>query len=560
MGVSAAVFESAGKRTEHYVPGVYSRDNNVTSPSSVSSGNLCILGTSSGGEPLTLLEFGGLSEAKNSLVSGELLEGVGLAFNGSTEYVPQKVFAMRVNGGTRSTLALGTGMTLTAWDWGSHTNQLKMKIEEGTSSGSKKATFVYKDKSVVVDDIVKQSLKIVSSETDATITITKGKMSLNYGDKSIEISFEDFPKLSDLVERINTETSFVATLIDSDEDSLSSNLDFVQSKNISTETTLYSNRKAFADAMAKVEFIGDVTLGDSQTMPEDMTYQYFTGGNSASASINDWISALEKLEVEDIQIIATPETSSNVQSLIATHCTQMSTTVNRKERTCILGGELDLSDDEAISLATGFNNKLVSFVCDNATINNPLTGDTETISGAKLAIMLAGMESSMAVNVPLTNKTLNVLGFSKKRTITNMEKLIKNGIIVCNPSPTEATNFVCIRGLTTYQSEDLINNERSMVRESMFMNRELRKKYSAGIGGLNNKGITSQVIATLQDAAKEWADLGYIVPNGSNNVWNIKVTVNGDKVYLTYSRYLTAPTNFIFITATNHIYTSTEEL
>ena len=53
----------------------------------------------------------------------------------------------------------------------------------------------------------------------------------------------------------------------------------------------------------------------------------------------------------------------------------------------------------------------------------------------------------------------------------------------------------------------------------------------------------------------------HIVPSDSNeNVWNIKVRIDGDKVYITYSRYLTAPVNFVFITAVNHIYTSTVQM
>lgn len=568
MGVSAAVFESAGKRTEHYVPGVYSRSNNVTSPSSVSSGNLCILGSSIGGKPLSLLEFGDIAEAKNALVSGELLEGVGLAFSGSNEYIPQKVFAMRVNGGAQASLDIVSGgsnvMKLTAWDYGTHTNQLKIKIEAGTAEDSKKVTVSYKDNSVVVDNIVKKSLKVSSSKTEATVTVDKTSMTLAYMEeeesKSVVLLFSDFPKLSELAERINTETGFIATLTDSDETALSSDLDFVQSKSLATETILYSNRKAFADAVMGIEYIGSIELGEVRSVPENMAYTYFTGGSSDSAIVSDWVSALEKLEVEDIQIISTTSTDSNVHALIASHCTQMGTTVNRKERTCILGGALGMSDEDAITTAVGFNNKLVSFVIDNPVINNPFTGEKETVSGAKLAVMLAGMESAMSVNMPLTNKSLNVLGFSKKRTISNMENLIKGGVIVCNPSPDEPTNYVCIRGITTYQSADLINNERSMVREDLFMNRDLRKKFSSGIGGINGNGIISKVLATLNDTAKEWADLEYIIPNGNKNVWNTKVKVDGDKIYLTYSRYLTAPTNFIFITATNHVYTSTVEL
>ena len=136
---------------------------------------------------------------------------------------------------------------------------------------------------------------------------------------------------------------------------------------------------------------------------------------------------------------------------------------------------------------------------------------------------------------------------------------------ICNANPENLSEYICIRALTTYQSDDLINNERSMVREDLFMNRDLRQQFKPGIGtaGTRDNPITSPnaAISTLKDKAKEWATNGYIIPTDDNqNVWDIKVRTDGDKTYITYSRYLTAPVNFVFITAVNHIYTSTVEL
>lgn len=570
MGVSAAIFESAGKRTEHYVPGVYSRSNNVTSPSGVSAGNLCILGSSAGGKPWSLLEFGSLAEAQTALGSGELLNGIAYAFNGSNDYVPQRVYAMRVNGGTQASLTLQSGgtdvMQLKAWDWSSMTNQLRLKVETGTAANSKKVTVAYKDDTVVVDNIVKPSLQVIGTCTNPTVTVTSTGITLAGEDDesqpvSVSIPFESFPTINEIVERINNTDYFTATVVDADEKALGSNLDALTATDISTAVTLYSNAVAFKEAVEQIEYIGSAELlGTTKIVPENIAFTYFTGGASASASIEGWRTALTNLEVEDIQIIATPSTDDDVQTLIANHCTTMSSTVNRKERTCILGAPLNETDDAAIAKAIGFNNKLVTYVVDTVTAANPITGAAETINGAMLGCALAGMESAMAVNMPLTNKTIKVLGFAKKRTITNMEKLIKGGVLVCNPAPTNVTNYVVIRALTTFQGDDLISNEMSMVREDLYMNRDLRSRFGSSIGQPNNISAAS-ILATLNDAAKEWADSGYIVPSDNNeNVWNKSVRINGDKIYITYSRYLTAPTNFIFITATNHIYTSTVEV
>ena len=98
-----------------------------------------------------------------------------------------------------------------------------------------------------------------------------------------------------------------------------------------------------------------------------------------------------------------------------------------------------------------------------------------------------------------------------------------------------------------------------MVREDLYMNRDLRNRYVSGIGH-PNEASTSDILRVLDLASKEWGTNGYIVKNNGQWVWNTSVRISGDKVYLTYSRYLTAPRNFVFITATNYVYESTVEL
>lgn len=570
MGVRAAVFESAGKRTDHWIPGVYSRSYNISSPSSVSTGNLCIMGKSTGGEPCKLMEFGSIADAKDVLVSGELLDGIAYAFNGSNDYIPQRVYAMRVNGGVRSKMILKTNSTelmrLTAWDYGNHTNQLKIKIENGSSEKSKKVTTVYKDSSQVVDNIVHPSLKILSGEDEAKIVIDANSLTLSFKEeeetKTETLSFDDFETVGDLVARINDTDSFSAVLVDMDTEFATKNLDTLTSDIPMEGIILYANFYAFTKVMEANEFLSKVEILSSttRTVPENIPFTYFTDGSGSNYTNEDWENALRELETKDIQIITTPSTENDIQTLILNHCISMNSTVNRKERTCIFGGALEESDDVAIQKAKNFNSKLCSYVVDTVKTANPITGQTEYVSGAILACMLAGMESAMAVHIPLTNKTIKVLDFKKHRTITNIENLIKNGIVCCNPNPDEITNYVVIRAVTTYQQDDLIANERSMVREDLYMNRDLRKTFAPITGNPNNISL-STIIQTLQDKGEDWADAGYLIRNnGNQSVWNISAKKDGDKIYLTYSRYLTAPVNFLFITVANYVYTSTVAL
>ena len=576
MSVSPAIFESAGKRTEHYIPGVYSRSNNITSPSGVNAGNMVILGSSSGGEPGTLLTFSSLSEAKDTLVNGELLKAVGYCFKASNEYIPQNVSVMRVNKGVQSSVELNDSngektLRLKSWDYGAHTNLVKVWIQEGTKSNSYKISVGYKDDVTTIDNIQKPSLTLqyIGEGESATATFNTDSVKLQGVDADgntidkLEVSYDDCETIAELVTRINDSGLYQAVVVNLESNAKSKELDTTLATGITDETTFYSNLYAVIEALESITYIGEVELLSTTVRQVPVLtdgYVYFTGGLTPAEKLSDYIECIEKLTLEDIQIISTPSTDKAVHALIAAHCTEMSSTINRKERTAILGCGIGDTDENNIAETVSLNNRLVSFVGDCGTAVNPVSGETENISGAMIACMLAAMESSMAVNESLTFKSLNLSSVTNRRTNSNIENLIKAGVVVVNPNPENASELVVIRSMTTYQGDnDLIDCERSMVREDLYMNRDLRSRFVNGIGHPNDTS-ESKILTTLHIAAKEWADAGYIQASDNGYVFDEKVKFSGDKVYLTYSRYLTAPRNFVFITATNLLYESTVEL
>jgi len=123
----------------HWIPGVYSRRNTVPSGTGTISNNLVIMGQSTGGKPRTMIPLADATEARELLVGGQLLEAAAHAFNGSGDFVPQQVYAFRVNNGTRSSITLKSGgtdiLTVRSKDYGLHMNQLKIWVREGTAAG-----------------------------------------------------------------------------------------------------------------------------------------------------------------------------------------------------------------------------------------------------------------------------------------------------------------------------------------------------------------------------------------------------------------------------------------
>lgn len=568
MGVSAAKFNSAGQSSQHFIPGNYSRRDVRGGGSGVSSGNLCIIGTSMGGKPLTLHSVADKSEAEDLLVSGSLLEGVVHAFNGSNTCVPQQVFCMRVNKGTQSALQLKNGETavlnVKSADYGVHTNQLKMWIKTGSTVG-KKILVNFKGNETVVDNIAKKSFSILytGEGTSATCTINSNGLSLvsDVEADCLNITWEECETVEEVVNRITDSGVYSATLIDVTPNTASSELDHVNAVDVTENAVVFnSDLQAFIEALESVPFIGSVELeGSSRIVPEnDSWYVYFSGAENGTSTIEDWSEAIAELEKYDIQIIATPSTDSDIHTLIADHCVSMSTVSKKKERTCWVGLNKNTSLENALEKARGLNTELASLVMTGANANNPLTGAAEDISPALLACKCAGIESAIGVSNPLTNKMIKVNSFDKKYKESEMNAMIAGGIVPFGEN--DDGNLVCIRAMTTYQGDSLVLNERSMTRCVLYMDRDLRKAFNPRVG-TNDEPSESSIIQTLENKSKEWYNDALLTKGDDGTLYqNPKVRFNGDKTYLTYERFIRVPNNFTFITATNKVYSSTVEV
>jgi hypothetical protein len=196
----------------------------------------------------------------------------------------------------------------------------------------------------------------------------------------------------------------------------------------------------------------------------------------------------------------------------------------------------------------------VSYCYPAITAASPLTGEAEDLPASYFACKLLGMEAVVAINEPLTWKDVSVLKFLTKLKISEMEKLIIGGVL-CG-GVTDDNRLAVIRAMTTYQGRQLQLVERSMVREDLYMNRDIRLQYGAGVGRPGvDKGEDAE--QTLQDAARGWKGEGLIIPNDEGqNIWGVVIRKSGDKTYISFNRNLVAPQNFFFITAYNYVYES----
>ena len=381
---------------------------------------------------------------------------------------------------------------------------------------------------------------------------------------SIFVPFEEYSTIEEVVQRLNATGEFAAVQLEEEANVPSNELDLVDSVDVKTQAqTLTSNFFALIHALENSPWVGKGNVikidGAPNKMPDnDAEPVFFDGASAGTYTVNDWNKTLSALEAENIQVVSSPVTDHAVHTLVSNHCTAMSNVQNRKERTAILGGRIGETIEEAIEFAGSLNNKLVSYCYPAITAASPLTGEAEDLPASYFACKLLGMECTVAVNEPLTWKTVSVLKFLVKLKTSEMEKLIIGGVL-CG-GITEDNRLAVIRAMTTANSRKLQLVERSMVREDLYMNRDIRLQYSGGVG---RPGISkgADIEQTLQDAARGWKGEGLIIPNDEGkNVWGVTVRKAGDATIIAFNRNLTAPQNFFFITAYNYVYESATEV
>lgn len=567
MGVKAAVFQSGGMASSHYIPGAYSRIDFKKSAGGLSSiNNAVIVGDSRGGQPNELLWFSSPSEAEAVLRDGALLDAIKHAFQPGPDYTPQRIAALRVNPGAQAGYSLLNGanaiINVKAWDWGLHGNQVKLKLAAGTNHGKLLTVQFMSETPYIADDVYKPSILIqyTGAETACALTINDTTLTtVTTGHtQELSVAFASFKTVQDVVNYINDQPGYSATLLALVPTDPSTQLDWVTSADIKTAAvTLESTVQALIDALNACPWCANaaynVTAG-GRVLPSNIsTWAYFTGGTDGAYTSSEWATSLDYLETQDIQLIGTPSTDAAVHALIRAHVEKMNSVTGKSERQAIVGGASGETVAQAIARAQAINSAAVCLAYPEFQDWNAAESEVIWWAPAYYACKLIGLATCLALNEPLTNKQLSVLGVKSIKT-TDLEKLIQGGVCAAYKNP--LGQFVNLRQMTTYQGDLFQKNEFSMMREALYISRDLRNTLEQSfIGRAMTNSLLTDVDATVNLKLAQYAALGLF--NGDPMYWGYLRKVNGDQIVVEFNCYLTPPTNFIFITSHMAVYAST---
>ena len=591
--VDLATFTSAGRTTQHVVPGVYSRLDVLAGASGfVSIGNAVLIGSAQGGEPQRLLQFNNQSQALSALKGGPLYDAIRHAFNPAPEpdLRPQRLFVMRVNDAAQSTYQLAAGgndtINLVSRDWGIDQNQIQLNVIDNPAAPNEGRDITIRYRGVdQVLEAVERPLISIQGGVASTIEINGTEMIFGGAPIAMTIDYTTYDNVGALVSSL-TALGFTVSVQGGNDNIplLEDTFDYVAAATpIVAAVVLTANTREVIERInAESRFVTAVLVsGASPAQAIDVvgtarapgppvvaaTFDFFSGGNNGDYNATQVAASLTRLEAEDVQIVTTPDPDdvtaavpsvAGIHMQIQQHCTRMSSTEGRRERQFILGGPWGQTIDESAVAARALNSYLGKFVFNGFTERDAL-GVLRNWGSSYQACRIAGLASVLSINEPLTFKTLQGSVLEQPLSNANLEVLIKAGVSPVAYSDNGVPHIK--RQVNTYQIANKIFNEFSAVREGLFANRDLRNFIETRITGRPGTAVTQGMVrGFVLDRLGAYVGEGIFIGDENNPAFsNISVELDGDVYTIDYDANLTLPVNFGFITSHFRVFASASQ-
>jgi hypothetical protein len=540
-------------------------DDSAMANQNLSVGNVvALMGRSSGGKPNTPLRFGSPSEAQAVLRSGELLTAVLKAFDPSAQTNgPSTVVAIRVNPATQASLTLldssnNPVIDLVSTDYGLYTNQIKVKIENGTNAGKRVTTQLGNDY-YSQDNLARNafSIRYNGAAATAVMTITNTQVNLQApsGTDVAVIDLNTFRTIQELVDRINTTTGFTATVLDGNGQKPALNgLDSVTVQDVKT-----ADYVATANLQAIVDWFNSTTEGfvtatraaNAGAVPANIPFTYLSGGSDGIVTNSEWSDAYTTLQTVDVQWVVPVSSDPAIHAMNDSHCAFMSN-VARMERRGIVGTGIGTSDEDALAAAKALNSDRTSLV-HIGYYDYDENGKLSLFPPYLLAAMIAGAFSGVNPGTPLTNKTIKVRGLERDlRNPTDTDVLIEGGVLCVENTP---SGYKVVKSITTW----LVNDNYNRVEVSVgfacdFVARNVRNALDILRGEKASPISLSRAVSITESTLRELArpepsGPGVIVGDAENPPYrNIRATIEGDVLRVEFQCSPVLPINYIPIT------------
>lgn len=530
----------------------------------LSVGNVvALVGRSAGGKPKTGLRFGSPEQAKKELVSGELLDAVLAAFDPSSETGgPTTVVAVRVNPALQATGAMKDNtaanvINLTSVGYGARENQIRFKVEAGSTSGLRVTTQRGSDY-YTQDNLERRAMQVQYTGTEATATMTITGTTLVLaapaGTTLHTIDLTQYPTVQQLADYINVLPNFDASVLDRSYNAPALNgLDYVTAVSIKTAYVVKADLQAVVDWLnsAAQGFVSAARVAGVGKPPAAADFTFLSGGSDGTTTNTDWADAFEALQTIDVQWITPVSSDAAIHAMCDAHCVYMSN-VGLKERRAIVGTASGTTDAQAIAAAKALNSDRTSLV-HLGHYEYDSTGALVLMPPYISAARVAGGFSGVNPGTPLTNKNFKCRGLERDlRNPTDTDVLIQGGVLCLENTD---QGYKIVKSISTW----LVNDNYNRVEQSTgvaldFVARNIRQALDVLRGQKGNPLVLSRAKSiaesTLRELAREEPQgPGVIVGNAESPAWrNVRASLEGDVLRVEFECSPVIPVNYVLAT------------
>lgn len=539
-------------------------DDSGLANKNLSVGNVvALIGQSVGGKPNTALHFGTPSEAKAVLRDGDLLTAVLKAFDPSAQTGgPAEVVAVRVNPATQASLSMLDGgsnevIQLKSTDYGLYTNQIKIKVESGSTAG-KKLTVQFGDDYFTQDNLTRNALQLqyAGAQASAVITVANASIVLQApsGTTVATLDLNTYKTVQQVVDRINTISGFSASVKDGNGAKIALNgLDSVTAQDVKTSAyTVKADLQAVVDWINGTGegFVTAVRPAGAGQPPVNLAFTYLASGSDGVVTNTQWSDAYTTLQSEDVQWVVPISSDASIHAMNDSHCAFMST-VGKMERRGIVGTASGTTDANAIDAAKALNSDRTSLV-HLGFYDYDASGALVLFEPYILAALLAGAFSGVNPGTPLTNKAIKVRGLERMlRNPTDTDALIRGGVLCVENTK---KGYKVVQSISTW----LVNDNYNRVEVSTgvavdFVARNVREAVDDLRGEKGTQILLSRAVSIAESRLRELArpepqGPGVITGDAENPAYrNIRATLEGDVLRIEFECQPVIGVNYVLV-------------
>jgi hypothetical protein len=564
-------------------PGVIANMNNsgIASPANTNTRELVLVGSAGGGQPKTVLSFSDPVTAQNVLQSGEGLTAVLRALSPSTDpnRSPGTVKFVRVDPAIQSTYnVLSTATTviaLTSVGYGDYTKRITTQVLAGSIQGLK-ATVTLDAVTLTKDNLYQAAISVqytgaaVSGLT--TVSNAAGAITGSAGPLGTETlqwtaSFATYSTVQQLVNFINSQTGWVATILTSIPGSATANaLDDATAQACKASAfTVTATLQAVINWYNTTNIVTAVRPASVGLLPTVMAASaYLTGGTNGATTNADWSLAFSALQNSPMTRIIVPLTGlATIHAMGDTHCAYMSQSNVRKNRVQIVGGALGETVSAVLTRAQNLNSRRTSLIWPGIQDIDPITQVLTTYAPYMVAAQAGAILSSLPITNALTRQTLACKGLEgtlqSTLLLSDYDNLVNGGVMAIQFQQNSLGNaYRFVRSVMTWlQDTNLVNVELSCVANEDYVTIQVGDVVDALVGQPGSPIGMAMVKSAIDSKLRILYDQGAIVGNTVSDAFNdIQASLTNGVVLSSYNATIPAPMNFFGITTNFSLYSS----